>query len=101
MNFDLDKDDLISKCEALSPREKEALRGLGKHRRPKEIARALNISEHTVRGYANEARQKLGAVSTRDAAVLFMDFEGKESPPQIRGCRSASNLPPPSARSIA
>lgn len=77
----------LEKCAALSPREKEVLQGLGQHRRAKEIARDLKISEHTVRGYANEARQKLGVASVRDAALLFLEFESYQTPPQNQGDR--------------
>lgn len=76
---------LLNKCAGLSPREKEVLRGLGQRRRAKEIARDLKISEHTVRGYANDARQKLGLTSLRDAAVLFLEFEAAMTPPQNQG----------------
>lgn len=77
----------MEKCASLSPREKEVLQGLAQRRRAKEIARDLNISEHTVRGYANEARQKLGVTSTRDAALAFIEFESLQPPPQKRGDR--------------
>lgn len=63
------------------------MQGLGHHRRAKEIARDLKISEHTVRGYANEARQKLGVASVRDAALLFLEFESTQAAPQNRGER--------------
>lgn len=77
----------LERCAALSPREKEVLQGLGQRRRAKEIARELNISEHTVRGYANEARQKLGLPSVRDAALLFLEFERNQAAPQNQGDR--------------
>lgn len=77
----------LERCAALSPREKEVLQGLGQRRRAKEIARDLKISEHTVRGYANEARQKLGLASVRDAALLFLEFESSQGAPQNQGDR--------------
>jgi len=77
----------MEKCASLSPREKEVLQGLAYRRRAKEIARDLKISENTVRGYANEARQKLGMTSVRDAAMAFLEFETSRSPPHIRGDR--------------
>ena len=55
------------------------------YRRAKEIARDLSISEHTVRGYADDARKKLGVPSSRDAALLFFEFERAESPPRLQG----------------
>lgn len=85
MNTEQDRHALLEKCASLSPREKEVLQGLGRRRRAKEIARDLNISEHTVRGYANDARQKLGVTSVRDAATVFLEFEKEQSPPQYQG----------------
>lgn len=82
-----DSDTALKKCASLTPREKEVLRAMGMRRRAKEIARELNISEHTVRGYANDAKQKLGLTSIRDAAVLFLQFERLQQTPQNRGGR--------------
>lgn len=56
-------------------------------RRAKEIAKDLNISEHTVRGYANDARQKLGVTSVRDAALVFLEFERELATRQNQGDR--------------
>lgn len=77
----------MDKCALLSPREREVLQGLSMRRRAKEIARDLNISEHTVRGYANDARQKLGVTSIRDAALIFLEFQRDHAPPQNQGDR--------------
>ena len=85
MNAGPDHADALQRCATLSRREKEVLRAMGVRRRAKEIARELNISEHTVRGYANEARQKLGLSSTRDAALLFLQFERLQQTPQNQG----------------
>ena len=81
---DLDKDDLITRCETLSPREADVLRRWV-YQSAKEIALEWKIGEYTVRGYANEARQKLGVVSTRKAARLFQEYEAIKSPPQNWG----------------
>jgi len=82
---DLDKRDLIDRCGALAPREKDVLRGLANHRKPKEIARDLDISVNTVRGYLADARQKLGVVSMGDAALLFREYEAQQSTRRIWG----------------
>jgi len=81
----LDRDDLIAKCSSLSPREKAVLRGLAEYQQPKEIARELNLSVNTVRGYINDARQKLGVKSQRDAARLFVEYDRLRSPHQNEG----------------
>ncbi len=78
---------MIDRCASLSRREKEVLQGLGQRLRAKEIGRSLNISEHTVRSYANDARLKLGVTSVRDAALIFLEFEKEQSPPQNQGDR--------------
>ena len=82
MNTEQDRRALLDKCATLSRREKEVLQGLAQRRRAKEIGRDLNISEHTVRSYANDARQKLGVTSVREAALIFLEFEKEQSPPQ-------------------
>lgn len=85
MMRDADTDVLLVRCTTLSPREREVLRAMAAHRRAKEIARDLSISEHTVRSYAEEARKKLGVTSSRDAALLFLEFERFELSPRIQG----------------
>ncbi len=85
LSADREKSDLTAKCAALSPREIAVLRGLAKFQNPKEIARDLDISFNTVRGYINEARQKLGVRSQRDAAWLFAEYETLQLPHQFVG----------------
>lgn len=79
------KSELAARCAALARREKDVLRALARYRKPKEIARELHLSVHTVRGYANSARKKLEAASTRDAAVIFANYEANLVTPQKRG----------------
>ncbi len=83
-----DRDDLIARCRALSPREKRVLSAMGRHLRPKEIALQFNLSFRTVRGYADEARKKLGVASLRRAVIVFAEFEAQEGPPQSQGWQS-------------
>ncbi len=80
-----DKNELMAKCEALPPRVKVVLRGFAKYQRPKEIARDLDISVHTVRSYEKLAREKLGVRSTLAAALLFRDFEALTDTPNSWG----------------
>lgn len=55
--------------EPLSERELEVLRHLAEGLSNKEIARALNISEHTVKFHVNAILGKLGAQSRTEAVV--------------------------------
>ncbi len=75
----------MARCAALAPREKEVLRRIASHQRPKEIARDLKLSVNTVRGYMSDARKKLGVPTPRDAALRFLEFEALRLPPQIEG----------------
>lgn len=81
-------DDPVSRCATLAPRERDVLRGLARYKQPKEIALELNISVNTVRGYVNDARQKLGVRSQREAARVFDEYERRLPPPQIAGGQS-------------
>jgi DNA-binding NarL/FixJ family response regulator len=55
--------------EALTPRELEVLRGLAEGLPNKQIARRLEISEHTVKFHVNAILGKLGAQSRTEAVV--------------------------------
>jgi DNA-binding CsgD family transcriptional regulator len=59
----------------LTPREKECLRLVAAGRPSKDIGRRLGISQHTVDGYLDEARRKLGATDRFEAARRFRDAE--------------------------
>jgi DNA-binding CsgD family transcriptional regulator len=65
----------------LSERQKEILRLVAKHYQAKEIARFLNISEHTVKTHTDEARRRLDVPTSRQAARLLAEFEGAEGLP--------------------
>jgi DNA-binding CsgD family transcriptional regulator len=75
--------------EALSERQKEILRLVAKHYQAKEIARLLNISEHTVKTHTDEARRRLDVSTSRQAARILVDYEGgtglplEEPPPRM------------------
>lgn len=49
------------------------MRLIARHYRDKEIARILNISEHTARAHADAVRDKLGGISRREAARFLSD----------------------------
>lgn len=54
----------------LSPRELEVLGGLGMGLSRSKLANLLNISEHTVRAYVENARFKLGCRNTTHAVAV-------------------------------
>jgi DNA-binding CsgD family transcriptional regulator len=60
---------------ALTAKEKEALRLLGKGHDAKSIARHLGLSVHTIHERLRDARRKLGTSSSREAARLLRDLE--------------------------
>ncbi|WP_343685580.1 helix-turn-helix transcriptional regulator [Asticcacaulis sp.] len=66
-------DQIEEKLASLTPRQKEVMRYIARHYRDKEIARLMNISEHTARAHADAVRQKLGGVSRREAARFLSD----------------------------
>ncbi|MEO1641260.1 MAG: autoinducer binding domain-containing protein [Pseudomonadota bacterium] len=55
---------------ALSPRETDALRCLGMGMSRSKVAVLLNISEHTLRAYIENARFKLGCRNTMQAVAM-------------------------------
>jgi DNA-binding CsgD family transcriptional regulator len=61
--------------QALSEREKETLRLLLSGHDIKSIAAGLGLSVHTVNERLREARRKLGASSSRQAARILADIE--------------------------
>jgi DNA-binding CsgD family transcriptional regulator len=63
--------------QALSEREKETLRLLLGGHDIKSIAARLGLSVHTVNERLREARRKLGASSSRQAARILGDAEGR------------------------
>jgi DNA-binding CsgD family transcriptional regulator len=71
---------IISQVEGLSARQKEILRLIAQYKRAKEIARDLNITERTVKAHTLEARKRLNVSSSRDAALLLLEYEREYSP---------------------
>ncbi len=59
----------VELVEPLSSRELDVLRGLAEGLSNKQIARALGISEHTVKFHINAILGKLGAQSRTEAVV--------------------------------
>lgn len=68
------------KFDHLTPRERDCLRLVGEGRSSKEIAKALNISPHTVNEYVRSAVGKLGAENRRAAARQLVAEEAAPSP---------------------
>jgi len=66
---------------ALSERQRDVLRLVAEHLHSKEIARRLGISSHTVDTHVFSARERLGAASRRDAALLFVAWEAANGLP--------------------
>lgn len=71
--------DVQTQISHLSLRQKEILRLIAGHMQAKEVAIALNISEHTVRTHTVSARRKLGVATSRDAARLLLAYERTNS----------------------
>lgn len=65
----------VTGVDSLSKRQKEILRLVARHHQVKEIARLLNISEATVRTHTEEARRRLGAATSREAAIVLLRHE--------------------------
>jgi DNA-binding CsgD family transcriptional regulator len=70
--------------DALTEKEKDALRLLLRGHDAKSSARELGLSVHTVNERLREARRKLGVTSSREAARRLLAEEGEtpEAPPE-------------------
>lgn len=68
----------VTGVDSLSRRQKEILRLVARHHQIKEIARLLNISEATVRTHTEEARRRLGAATSREAAIALLRHESAD-----------------------
>jgi DNA-binding CsgD family transcriptional regulator len=84
---------------SLSERQKEVLRLTAQHLMAKEIARALNITEHTVKAHSEEARRRLNVATSRQAARLLMEYEATlpiplEGEPSSRGMSGDKEIGP-------
>ncbi|MGN6423338.1 MAG: response regulator transcription factor [Asticcacaulis sp.] len=85
--------------EALTARQREILRLISQHMQAKEIARALDISERTVKTHTDAARKRLGVTTSREAARLLMAHEG--AAPLVRQGRWPSGTIDPSVKDAA
>ncbi|WP_260482227.1 helix-turn-helix transcriptional regulator [Sphingomicrobium flavum] len=71
------------KMDALSEKEKEALRLLLAGHDAKSSAQQLGLSHHTVNDRLRSARRKLGTGSSREAALLLAQAEGTTPEPVV------------------
>jgi DNA-binding CsgD family transcriptional regulator len=62
--------------QALTEKEKQTLRLIGRGHDAKSMARHLGLSVHTVNERLRDARRKLEVSSSREAARLLLDTEG-------------------------
>jgi DNA-binding CsgD family transcriptional regulator len=62
--------------QALTEKEKQTLRLLLAGHDAKSLARSLGLSVHTVNERLRDARRKLSASSSREAARLLLEVEG-------------------------
>ncbi|MFY7836439.1 MAG: DUF4019 domain-containing protein [Novosphingobium sp.] len=74
---------MIPNYEALTEKEKETLRLLVGGHDAKSIARHLQLSVHTIHERLREARRKMGTASSREAARILHEIEGKH--PELLG----------------
>jgi DNA-binding CsgD family transcriptional regulator len=86
---------MITGIDALSEKEKDALRLILRGHDAKSSARELGLSVHTVNERLREARRKLGVTSSREAARRLLAKEG-ETPERLgdKGLGDASGAPP-------
>ena len=79
--------------DALTEKEKDALRLLLRGHDAKSSAQALGLSVHTVNERLREARRKLGTTSSREAARRLLAEEGET--PESLGDKGLGDAPPP------
>jgi DNA-binding CsgD family transcriptional regulator len=78
-------DDIAQTINALSSRQKQILRLLSQNMQAKEIARALGISEHTVKTHLETIRKRLDVATSREAARLYVQNEAEITIPLEEG----------------
>ena len=78
--------------QALTAKEKEALRLLLNGHDAKSMARLLGLSVHTVNERLRDARRKLGVTSSREAARLLREREGQT--PELLGDKTFGDAAP-------
>lgn len=64
--------------QALTEKEKQTLRLMGRGHDAKSLAKHLNLSVHTVNERLRDARRKLEVSSSREAARLLLETEGDD-----------------------
>lgn len=74
---------MTCRIEALTEKEKQALRLLVNGHDAKSMARHLGLSVHTINERLRDARRKLSASSSREAARVLREAEGQD--PQLLG----------------
>lgn len=79
--------------EALTDKEKTALRLLLRGHDAKSSARALGLSVHTINERLREARRKLGTTSSREAARVLLAAETPESLPEFLADKPLGDAP--------
>ncbi len=65
---------------SLTEKEKQTLRLIVRGHDAKSIARALNLSVHTINERLRDARRKMAVSSSREAARLLLEAEGGPAP---------------------
>lgn len=71
--------------EALTEKEKQTLRLIVRGHDAKSIARALDLSVHTINERLRDARRKMAVSSSREAARLLLAAEGGDVTPESLG----------------
>ena len=71
-NFGPRRRDAEALAEALSPRQREVLRHLLRGDSVKQIAAALNLSQHTVNEYVKDLHRHFGVSSRGELLALFI-----------------------------
>lgn len=83
---------MSSGYQALTEKEKETLRLLLGGHDAKSIARHLGLSVHTVHERLRDARRKMSVSSSREAARLLHQIEGR--PPEMLGYKTIGDATP-------
>lgn len=78
--------------QALTEKEKQTLRLILRGHDAKSLARHLDLSVHTVNERLRDARRKLSVTSSREAARLLLEREGRT--PELIGDKVFGDAPP-------
>lgn len=65
-----------NRCWSLTEKEKQTLRLMVRGHDAKSIARSLGLSVHTINERLRDARRKMAASSSREAARMLLEIEG-------------------------